>query len=662
MSDSESQLVVGTAGHIDHGKSRLVHALTGTDPDRLPEEKARGMTIDLGFAFAELGGNAVYFVDVPGHERFIRNMVAGATGVDLALLVVAADDSVMPQTREHAELLSLLGIERCVVALTKMDLVDDEWAEQVEEEVSELLTRLDIEPVATVRTSAESGRGIDELRELLGRLAGEPKAAAPYAWFRMPVDRAFTIRGRGTVVTGTVAHGSIARETELELWRVGAHIGPTADARVDTSHLVRRVRVRDLQTHDTERDSATGRMRLAVNLAGVALDDARRGYELATPDYLHATHWLDVSLPWLRMPGKTRRKRLRVRLHIATSEVLAEVRLLHAPPTEGVYKGFAQLKTPVPIVATWGQRFIIRDESARRTLGGGRVLRCATRPWTARNPANEDALAALRDGSDRERVEEIIRGDGWETRGDASLSAHAGLPDAAAAIDARRRLLKDRRIVRMQSGSAEYFVHAATVKGAAQRVVTRLTAHLNDNPRLAGIPRSEWSGWMPRACPSAMRPALADWFIKSSAAAVCDGFVVPKGHQMAMSAEDQKLTEAMLAEFADGRFQPPAIDRLVCRTDKNAKRLRELIKLCEARGRLVSIAQGIWLHPDRHAEMVAAVTGAIRQSGGLTVGDIRTLLDSSRKFVVPIAEHLDKIQVTRREGDLRQLGSKSAAE
>src|SRR5262245_23044235 len=266
------------------------------------------MTIDLGFAHTRIDDADVFFVDVPGHERFIRNMVAGATGVDAALLVVAADDSIMPQTREHAELLALLGFERCIVVLTKMDLVDEDWASAVEDEVRQLLETVGITPLRFLRTSAESKRGIDELRGYLAELArlrgnGEATAGegAP-RWFRLPVDRAFNVAGRGAVVTGSVYHGSVQAEDDLELWPASKH-----------------VRVRGLQSHSEGRDTAAGRMRLAINLAGVSLEDLRRGCELATPEYLEATRCMDVRLAWMRMPGKTVRRTLRSEEH--TSEL-----------------------------------------------------------------------------------------------------------------------------------------------------------------------------------------------------------------------------------------------------------------------------------------------------------------------------------------------------
>jgi selenocysteine-specific elongation factor len=638
------QIVVGTAGHIDHGKSQLVLALTGTDPDRLPEEKARGMTIDLGFAHTRIEGCDVWFVDVPGHERFIRNMVAGATGVDVALLVVAADDSVMPQTREHAELLSLLGIDRCVVALSKMDLVDDEWGDAVEEEVMELLDSLRIEPVRFVRTSVETNRGVDELRDVLVELARSRKETQDggYAWFRLPIDRAFNIAGRGTVVTGSVAHGAVQVDDELDLWPEG-----------------RRVRVRDLQRHHEGAAAVAGRMRLAVNLAGVSLDEIGRGCELATPGYLEATRRMDVWIASVRMPGKVMRKNIRLRLHIATSEVLAELRLRESPTELRVREQFAQLVTAEPVVATWAQRFILRDESGSRTLGGGRVLRPVARPWTAKRPAHVEGLQALLDGSVKQRLEEVIRANEWRPCSDACLATRAGLGKAERVAARCQQLVGESRIETLMVASTPVYIHSSHLKGIAHGATERLKAHLVANPRLPGVARSEWPAWMPRACPPKLRAALAEWLITSEQVVVADGYVVPPSHAGAMSPEDQRLFEALLAEFEAARFQPPAMKALACATPKNRKRLRELMDLAAARGTLVHIADDIWLHERCWTELIELVTTAIRQRGPVTVGDIRTLLNSSRKYVVPIAETLDAAGITRRSGDQRTLGPKA---
>lgn len=645
-SAKEPTLVVGTAGHIDHGKSRLVLAVTGVDPDRLPEEQARGMTIDLGFAHASIAGCQVSFVDVPGHERFIRNMLAGASGVDVALLVVAADDSVMPQTREHAEVLSLLGVSRCVVALTKMDLVDDEWADAVEEEVRELLATLHLEPIAFVRTSSVDGRGVAVLRDVLSGIARDGVAApdAP-TWFRLPIDRAFTVPGRGTVVTGSVAHGRVQKDDELECWPPGEI-----------------VRVRGLQTHNDQCDQAIGRMRLAVNLAGVSHEDVGRGQTLATPGYLEPARYLDARVAWLRMPGKQVRQTLRLRLHMATSEVLAELRLAEKPAASEVRDAFAQIKTATPIVVTWGQRFILRDESGMRTLGGGLILRPVARLWTARRPAHEAGLTVLHAGGPSDRLAEVIRAAEWRPLAEARLAARAGLKDADAATKACQRLMGGGRIRRFEAAGTRLYVHNEHLSSLADDLERRLKDYLEANPRQAGLPRSQWPGWMPGACPARLRPALADWFLNDETFMLRHDHVVPAGDVPQIPEQDHALLEQILKELHTGAFQPPGLKALKCYDARGEKRIRELIDLAVTRGVVVRLADGLWLHADRWDELARKVADAIRSRGQLTVAEIRTLLESSRKYVVPIVEKLDEAQITKRRGDQRILGAAAPKE
>ncbi|MCG3128609.1 MAG: Selenocysteine-specific elongation factor [Phycisphaerae bacterium] len=664
-----AQLVVGTAGHIDHGKSRLVWTLTGTDPDRLPEEKARGMTIDLGFAHATIDGCDVYFVDVPGHERFIRNMVAGAWGVDLALLVVAADDSVMPQTREHAELLALLGVRRCALVLTKLDLVDDGWADQVESEARELLASVGIAPLACLRTSAEDGRGLDELRRLLAAQAAARRTeAAPPRWFRLPVDRAFAVKGRGTVVTGTVAHGDLRVDAELELWPVG---GLRGESRRGGGGLLpmlaaeRRVRVRDIQSHSSARASTAGRTRAALNLAGLAVEDACRGHELASPGYVVPTSRFDAWLDAFHPAGDPARSRFPARLHVATCEVLATVRPL-APPAEptpdpsGTAR-FAQIRTRWPVVVEWGQRFVLRDENGTRTIGGGAVLRGVAVAWSSRNPPDPAALERLRSGEPHVRVEETIRGAAWTELTAERVAALSGLADAAEAAAHVARLADAGRVVSLPSGQTRHWVHVAQLADAAGAAVARLNRALTENPRFTGVPRAEWPAWMPRACPARLRPALAEWLLTAGHVADADGFILPRGHRAVMSADDQRLFDTLLAEFRAGGAAPPTADDLTCRDARNARRIDELVRLAAARGRLVMIAPGVFLHAECYQAAVADVVAAIRTRGPLTVADIRTLLKSTRKFIVPLCEHLDAAGITKRSGDLRVLGPAGAA-
>ncbi len=635
------QLVVGTAGHIDHGKSRLVWTLTGTDPDRLPEEKARGMTIDLGFAHAAIDGCDVWFVDVPGHERFIRNMVAGATGVDVALLVVAADDGVMPQTREHIELLSLLGVERCLLVLTKLDLVDEEWADIVESEARTQLKLQTITPLGSIRTSAVDGRGMSELKAALARLARECSAAGGEQprWFRLPIDRAFSVPGRGTVVTGSLYHGTVRSDDELELWPQGT-----------------RVRVRDLQTHHAAAESAAGRMRLALNLAGVPLEQVRRGCELCTPGCCQATRRLDVHLHSFRMPGRAVRRSVRVRLHLATSELLAELRLSSPPAAPAISGVFARLRLTQPVVAAWGQRFVLRDESGERTLGGGRVLRALERPWCRDDADDQAVLRLLSEGAPRQRVEMLVRSAGWESLTSERLAAGAGIRDAEEAERLRRQLGTEGRLRRLPVGGAFEYCHSDVIEAISAPLADAIRRHLDANPRSAGVPRREWATWMPRSCPRPLRAGLADWLLSSGKFSLVDEHVLPAGHARAMPAADQALLDAILSEFAAAAFQPPAPDALRLRTPKNARRVDELIELAATRGRLIRVGDGLWLHADSWCELVRRVSTAIAQRGELAVSDIRDLLGSTRKFVVPLAEYMDQVGLTRRNGDRRSLG------
>lgn len=310
-------------------------------------------------------------------------------------------------------------------------------------------------------------------------------------------------------------------------------------------------------------------------------------------------------------------------------------------------------------MATWGEHFIVRDESGNRTLGGGRVLRPVSRPWRAKRPAHPDGLRALLEGNATERLEEVVRANEWHSCGDDCLAARAGLADASQAVSVREPLEKSGRITRFDAGGSPTWAHVCHLDELVKLIPARLSEHLDANPRLPGLPRSEWPGWMPQACPPRLRAALADWMVQKGHVSLVDGFIVPRGQRGGMSEKDETLFKAILQEYADAAFQPPALSALHCRTPRNEKRLRELIDFGAARGQLVRIADGLWLHGEHHAQMISLVTQALRERGQLAVADIRTLLNSSRKYVVPIAEHLDATGITRRDGDHRKLGPKA---
>ncbi|HMF15816.1 MAG TPA: selenocysteine-specific translation elongation factor, partial [Gemmataceae bacterium] len=411
-------LILGTAGHIDHGKTSLVKALTGIDCDRLPEEKARGITIDIGFATLQVDDFRLGIVDVPGHERFVKNMLAGATGIDLALLVIAADDSIMPQTREHLEILKLLGLHHGVIALTKCDLVDETTREVVELEIRELVRGSFLEDAAIVRTSAQTGDGIAELKTAIADVCKKVEARTGAEWFRMAIDRSFIVQGHGTVVTGSVTSGTLRVGDEVE-WQ------PRGD----------KVRVRSLQNHDKPVDDVHRGQRAAINLAGVHHEDVIRGQELATPGYLQPSRVVTVRMYNLPDGKRPIKHRAPVRFHVGTAEIMGAVSLLDCDSVQPGEWALAQLFLEEPATATWGQPFVLRGSSATMTLGGGQVLQPVAKKIRRRHIEILERVERLWTGDPEQRALSVAWFGSFAgfTRADLVRGANLG-PDQAAEL------------------------------------------------------------------------------------------------------------------------------------------------------------------------------------------------------------------------------------
>jgi selenocysteine-specific elongation factor len=425
-------LILGTAGHIDHGKTTLVKALTGVDCDRLPEEKARGITIDIGFARLDLPPFRLGIVDVPGHERFVKNMLAGATGIDLAVLVVSAKESVKPQTREHLEILKLLGIRHGVVALTMCDLVDADTRELVAMEVRELVQDSFLADAPILHTAAKTGQGIDELKAALLACCEKVEGRSGKQWFRLPIDRSFTVQGHGTIVTGSVVSGSLAIGDEVE-WL------PRRE----------RVRVRGVQNHDSAAEEVHRGQRAAINLAGVKHEDVQRGQELATPGYLVPSRVVTARVHCLRDGKRPIKHRQPVRLHVGTAEVMGQVSLLDCDSVEPGTWGLAQLFLDDDVVSTWGQPFVLRESSATLTVGGGQVLQPAAKKLRRRHVEVLERVEKLWTGVARERALLVAWFGGFHgfTLADLVRDAGLGPDDAQALIDA----LKAEKLLREMS-------------------------------------------------------------------------------------------------------------------------------------------------------------------------------------------------------------------
>lgn len=625
-----NHVVVGTAGHIDHGKSTLVKALTGSDPDRLPEEKARGITIDLGFAHAAWGGCTYSFVDVPGHERFVRTMVAGAHGIDVALLVVASDDGVMPQTREHLAILTLLGVRAGAVARTKSDLTDAETGTRRENEIADLLRGSALDGADVVAVSAVAGTGLDALRDALeaaARRAG-PRPASGVA--RLFVDRAFAMRGFGPVVTGTLTGGPLRVEDRLTLLPHG-----------------RDVRVKRLETHGAACEVAEPGRRTSVNLAGVDLPDLPRGAALAAPGLVAPTSVLTVRLTLLPdVPAVAEGTRLRV--HLGTADEEARLHLLPGPRLPGGGTAFAQLLLAAPVPALRGDRFVVRRPSPVETLGGGAVLDTARPKAKALDPSLAAALATLASGSEKAIAGLLVREAGPDGVSAAALAPRLAVPAAraAAVVDS---LLRDGTALRLLPG-------VAATPDAAPQMVER-AARLFEERRRSGAPsplvaKGEFLARFGRG----LAPDRASAWLPLLAAAgrlVVEGDVVgPPGTRPGdLTVGSAPHAERIAAAWKAGGFDPPRFLDLARDLHLKTQVVEGLVAHLVKLGTLVRLAPDVVLH---QAVVDAALARlAPLQGRTMRVGDFRDLWGLSRKTLIPLLEHADRMKKTVRRGDVR---------
>lgn len=630
-------LVLGTAGHIDHGKSALVEALTGVHPDRLKEEQARGITIELGFGHTRIGDVRVALVDVPGHERFVRTMLAGAGGLDAVLLIIAADESVMPQTREHLDICRLLGIRRGLIVITKCDLVDRDTLDLARLEARELVAGTPLADAPLLETSARTGAGMDGLRAAIAALAeggGDARVGAA----RVPIDRAFSVKGFGTVVTGTLVSGSLAVEDAVMLLPAG-----------------RPARVRGLHVHGSAVSTATAPSRIAVNLGGVDLADVRRGMTVAPEGALQVTQRLDV---WFELlPGSPPlRHGARVRVHQGTSDAAARVSLsaIRATP-DGTWvpvapgatavvvpaggTAFARLQLLTPMVMTRGDRFVLRSPAPARTIGGGRVID----PVPPRVGVRTSGAAARAQHLDGAPVDVVVR----------TWIEEAGLPGVTSADLARRAGVASSDIERLLSALQDagaialcgtHSVSVTTLTRAAADVTAQLTAFHREHPGEGGMPREVVRGRAARgAAPATFQNILAR-------AGVADAERLSlSSHRPAVSSGDVQLRAALLDGLRQGGLQPPDPAAIVAGTPP-AVLQRVLVALGKERG-AVKLGD-LWFH----AEVLAGLRDRVRALGSGTTVDVaaaKAHFGVSRKYAIPLLEHLDRERITRRVGDKR---------
>ncbi len=633
-SPSRRYLILGTAGHIDHGKTTLIKACTGTNTDRLPEEKRRGMTIELGFAELSISDITFGIVDVPGHERFVRTMVSGATGVDVALIIVAADDSVMPQTREHVEILSLLGISRAVVAITKCDLVDEEMVQMVESDVCELLERNKFDNTPIVHVASTEGRGIEELKSKLlevSRSVGHERMARA---FRLPIDRVFTVPGRGTVVTGSVVSG------RCELGESVA-ILPGDN----------RARIREIQTHGRMSTEIRAGQRGAVNLQGVNRDDLERGCELVASGTLAPSVRVDARITSLASHRQTIRNNSRLRLCLGTKEVIARCVILSAKTLEPGKDAYVQLRCREPVVAAFRQRFILRNENATGTIGGGIVLRTNARRVSVRMDADVKGLEVLHQGDEQSRIAEAVRYARFSTCNVSQLALATGtsINRAAQLLD---DLVSDKSLLRLPG--LEQPISSTFLSAFETRALRWLENYHRMHPDEPGCLAETLTGWLEQKSGStSLGKTLGKRLIDSGHVKVMGRYVCLKQFAPALSRADETLLSTMLDLFRNAMFQPPTTEELTKTLNTNKQRVEKLLKVACSTQQLAKMNSTFHLHAEAESELHRKVRHLYSIGGPFTVSALREELGSSRKYVVPISEYLDRTGFTKRVGDAR---------
>jgi len=639
-------VIVGTAGHIDHGKSALVRALTGTDPDRLKEEKARGITIDLGFAHTAIEGINFAFVDVPGHERFVKNMLAGVGGIDLVVLVVAADESVMPQTREHFAICRLLHVPAGFVALTKSDLVDADTLELVRLEVRDLVAGSFLDDAPMVPVSSRTGEGLDAFRHALVDVSRRASARASDGVARLPIDRVFTMKGFGTVVTGTLTSGRVSTDAELT-------IAPGS----------RRVKVRGVQVHGERRPEAIAGQRTAVNLGGVEVQDIDRGQALVTPGAFDDTRLADTVLDLLP-DARPLKHGARVRFHQGTAEILGRVALIGPLDASGGLpaiapggRAFVRLRLERPAVLARGDRYIVRAYSPAVTIGGGVILDA--------HPPHR----AIRTPSSLERVRRLAFDPASVDREKAELSAAAVMVDEAGAAGLPVASLVtrvgvnpgevDARIAALRSSggamrAGEVLVSPAIVADVRTRVVAALGEHHRAQPLSEGIPREELRELVfARGHADIFELALAD--LTAAESIVARDRVALATHRVALSPEETRARDAIERAYRDAALTPPDPASLAADTGVPAATIDRIVKLLQRQKVLVRVDTLIF--HDEALKRLKAEVAALKTSAGanarLDVAMFKERFGVTRKFAIPLLEYLDRERVTRRMGDAR---------
>jgi selenocysteine-specific elongation factor len=628
-------IILGTAGHIDHGKSTLVKALTGTDPDRLKEEKERGITLDLGFASLELpSGNRLGIVDVPGHEGLIKNMLAGVGGIDIVMLVIAADESVMPQTREHLAICDLLQVKKGLIALTKMDMVDKDWLGLAQDEVREFVKGTFLESAPIVPLSAKTGENLDTLKQELDRLSRDVAPKSANGILRLPIDRVFTMKGFGTVITGTLHSGSISQDQEVEI-------------------LPRSIktRVRGIQSHGKAAQRAVAGQRTAVNLQGVEKDQLHRGDTIVTRGFFAPTRTIDASLSLLPSSTRLLKTGTRIRFYNTTQEAIGRITLLGTNELKPGDNAYVQYRFESPVLVQHGDRYIIRFYSPVETLGGGMVLNPRPRRHKTRTMAESvKGLSTLERGTFDEKLGLLIAGRALAGMEEAEIIG-AVAADKQEIASALASLSQKKIVSRMDN----LYVHTAHLAELESRIIQAVSDYHKTNPLKPGLDKEELRGMIKvRLHPKLLNMAV-DGLVKKNQLGSEGAKLRTPGFRVAVSKDQGEIKDRIIEAIKKGGAQPPIREELPALfriTDRDAK---DLLKLLADEGRICRVNDSIYLFKDTLEQMRNDLRRHLEEKKEITIAEFRDLVKTSRKYAVPLMEYFDSQKLTQRVGDKRVL-------
>ncbi len=628
-------IIVGTAGHIDHGKSAIVRALTGTDPDRLKEEQLRGITIDLGFAHLDFGDVQIGFVDVPGHEKFVKNMLAGVGGIDFVLLVVAADESIMPQTREHFDICRLLGIRSGIVVINKTDLVEGEMIELVRDEIAEMTSGSFLEGADVIAVSSKTGEGMDRLKKSIHDLALAVRQRPPDRVLRLPIDRAFSIRGFGTVVTGTLTSGGIQKDQEVELIPGG---------------LV--ARVRGIQVHGAMQDRAVAGQRTAVNLQGVDLQQVQRGMVITIPGAFHPTQILDVQLNLLP-DAKPLKNLIKVRFHQGTLEVLARVALLGRDILEPGESTYAQLRLDAPVFCLHGDSFIIRQFSPTITIGGGIVLHPNPSKHKSTDQKALRILEELNKGSLSDKIPVLLAADAHNAMAVNDLNALIGLP-APEIAKICSNLAREGNLV-MVNAPTPILALPQKVELLKKETLDQVAAFHKENALQKGISKEELRKRLYDGLPLELFRYCLDSLAEQRKISFMEDAVSLYGREVRLTAEGEQLREKIEEFYRNAGYQAPSVSELQTAVGANPEELRRIFFWMIKEKILVKLSDDLTYHRTTIEDIKERIKAKFPQGSKFGVAEFKELFGITRKHAIPLLEYLDREKFTRRIGNDRIL-------